>query len=140
MITSWVRLPPLTQREGLTRMSEMSLNVDTLFGNVESCNTDQLLFHRLHERDLSSSTLVLDGRSHSFFLLHFAHKISELDITANRLFGPHPKTATYVCIWEIHLGSVKASLSAHQALGGRHRRTFPLGPQHARCGFRESAE
>ena len=48
-------------------MSEMSLNVDTLFGNVESCNTDQLLFHRLHERDLSSSTLVLDGRSHSFF-------------------------------------------------------------------------
>ena len=48
-------------------------------------------------------------------MIFLAYSQPELDITANRLFGPHPKTATYVCIWEIHLGSVKASLSAHQA-------------------------
>ena len=34
-----------------------------------------------------------------------------LDITANRLFGPQPRTATYVCIWEIRLGGVKLLLS-----------------------------
>jgi len=38
-----------------------------------------------------------------------------LDIIANRLFGPQPRTATYVCIWEIALGSVKASVSANDA-------------------------
>ncbi|KAG6911117.1 hypothetical protein DXG01_003857 [Tephrocybe rancida] len=35
-----------------------------------------------------------------------------LDITANRLFGPQPRTATYICIWEINLGATKALLSA----------------------------
>lgn len=35
-----------------------------------------------------------------------------IDITANRLFGPQPRTATYICIWEINLGRVKALLSA----------------------------
>lgn len=39
-----------------------------------------------------------------------------LDITAHRLFGPQPRTATYVCIWEISLGAVKLLLSAS---GGR---------------------
>ena len=38
-----------------------------------------------------------------------------IDITANRLFGPQPRTLTYACIWEIVVGNVKASLSAHQA-------------------------
>lgn len=37
-----------------------------------------------------------------------------IDITAHRLFGPQPKTATYVCIWEIALGSVKGSASAQE--------------------------
>lgn len=46
---------------------------------------------------------------------HHAHGPVGLDITANRLFGPQPKASTYVCIWETHLESVKASLSAHQA-------------------------
>jgi hypothetical protein len=39
-----------------------------------------------------------------------------LDITAHRLFGPQPRTATYVCIWEICLGAVKLLLSPS---GGR---------------------
>lgn len=30
-----------------------------------------------------------------------------IEITANRLFGPPPRTRTYVCVWEIALGHVK---------------------------------
>lgn len=30
-----------------------------------------------------------------------------IDITANRLFGPSPRTRTYVCVWEIAIGHVK---------------------------------
>ncbi len=37
---------------------------------------------------------------------------SDLDITANRLFGPQPETSTYLCIWEIHVGAVRSVLSA----------------------------
>lgn len=37
-----------------------------------------------------------------------------IDITANRLFGPQPRTATYVCVWEIKLGSIKGIMSAEQ--------------------------
>lgn len=38
-----------------------------------------------------------------------------INITANRLFGPQPRTATYVCLWEIHLGPIKSALSAAEA-------------------------
>lgn len=37
-----------------------------------------------------------------------------IDVTANRLFGPQPHASTYVCIWEVHLGDVKACLSAYE--------------------------
>jgi hypothetical protein len=30
-----------------------------------------------------------------------------IEITANRLFGPPPRTRTYVCLWEIAVGHVK---------------------------------
>jgi hypothetical protein len=40
---------------------------------------------------------------------------SGIDITANRLFGPLPRTITYVCIWEISIGALKAALSAKDA-------------------------
>lgn len=35
-----------------------------------------------------------------------------LSITANRLFGPQPRTATYVCIWTIDIGDVMGLTSA----------------------------
>ncbi|KIM31189.1 hypothetical protein M408DRAFT_327476 [Serendipita vermifera MAFF 305830] len=37
--------------------------------------------------------------------------ISELDIIAHRLFGPRPQTATYVCIWEIGVGDISATIA-----------------------------
>lgn len=35
-----------------------------------------------------------------------------VDILANRLFGPQPLAAAYVCFWEINVGSVKGVFSA----------------------------
>lgn len=35
---------------------------------------------------------------------------SGLEITANRLFGPQPRTSTYICIWSIYLGSMVGSV------------------------------
>lgn len=33
-----------------------------------------------------------------------------LEVTANRLFGPQPHTATYICIWSFYLGAVIGSV------------------------------
>jgi hypothetical protein len=33
-----------------------------------------------------------------------------LEVTANRLFGPQPRTATYVCIWSFYLGAIVGSI------------------------------
>ncbi|KAG9316547.1 hypothetical protein JVU11DRAFT_2597 [Chiua virens] len=69
---------------------EMSLNVGELKGCiVESCPEEEF-FH--NKRRFLRETIVVDG----------------FDITTNRLFGPPPRTRTYVCLWEIALGHVKA--------------------------------
>lgn len=34
-----------------------------------------------------------------------------LHITGNRLFGPQPQTAVYLCLWEITLGAVSAQMT-----------------------------
>jgi hypothetical protein len=36
---------------------------------------------------------------------------SGFDITANRLFGPQPRAAAYCCMWEIHVGDLKGTIS-----------------------------
>ncbi|KAJ3826303.1 hypothetical protein F5880DRAFT_1610366 [Lentinula raphanica] len=77
---------------------EMTLNVGTIGSNIEEHFPENLIcpdFKSKRPRD----ALIIDG----------------LDITANRLFGPVPRTLTYVCIWEIHLGGAKAALSAYEA-------------------------
>ncbi|THU95661.1 hypothetical protein K435DRAFT_829044 [Dendrothele bispora CBS 962.96] len=71
---------------------EMSLNTHTIFGSVE----DNYPETAVHSKRDSRSCLVIDS----------------LDITANRLFGAPPRTLTYLCIWEIHFGRVKATCSA----------------------------
>ena len=44
-----------------------------------------------------------------------AYKEVGIDIVAHRLFGPQPHTATYLCIWDIHIGRIMARLSALEA-------------------------
>ncbi|KAF9529375.1 hypothetical protein CPB83DRAFT_789894 [Crepidotus variabilis] len=72
---------------------EMSLNIDRILGSVKQDSIGHV------SPDVSHEVLCIEG----------------LDIVANRLFGSQPRTATYVCIWEIAVGDVKASLSANQA-------------------------
>jgi hypothetical protein len=40
----------------------------------------------------------------------------DVDIVANRLFGPEPDASTYVCIWEIQLSHIKGSITAKDAM------------------------
>ncbi|KAJ7703124.1 hypothetical protein B0H17DRAFT_922585 [Mycena rosella] len=76
---------------------ELSLNVGTVTGCIEPDFPERMTYARLKRRP--KEIVVIDG----------------IDITANRLFGPLPRTVTYVCIWEISIGPVKAALSARDA-------------------------
>ncbi|KAG8213869.1 hypothetical protein J3R82DRAFT_10613 [Butyriboletus roseoflavus] len=68
---------------------DMSLNVGEIRGCIMKACPEGEFFRdtRRHFKE----TLVVDG----------------MEITANRLFGPPPRTRTYVCVWEIALGHVK---------------------------------
>ncbi|KAF8678264.1 fermentation associated protein [Rhizoctonia solani] len=44
-------------------------------------------------------------------------KVEGIDITANRLFGPQPEVATYLCIWEILPGEISGRLSVSSLVG-----------------------
>ncbi|KAH7927135.1 hypothetical protein BV22DRAFT_1193843 [Leucogyrophana mollusca] len=73
---------------------EMSLNVGEISGAVlRSCSEDLLMKGGYQSR---RGMFLIDG----------------IDITAHRLFGPQPRTRTYVCIWEISVGAIKALASA----------------------------
>ncbi|KAH6910365.1 hypothetical protein BKA70DRAFT_1272889, partial [Coprinopsis sp. MPI-PUGE-AT-0042] len=67
---------------------EMTLNVDTIRGRVD-CSVPEKVDYRLAKRK-SKEVLMIDG----------------IDVVANRLFGPRPHTATYLCVWEISLGNL----------------------------------
>ncbi|KAG5648496.1 hypothetical protein DXG03_003107 [Asterophora parasitica] len=90
---------------------EMSLNVGTLSGGLVSDYPEKVTYKKTANG--GKDIIHIDG----------------LDITANRLFGPQPRTATYVCIWEINLGRVKALLTASEgrllaAVGDAFRLNF----------------
>ncbi|TDL24302.1 hypothetical protein BD410DRAFT_116796 [Rickenella mellea] len=75
---------------------EMSLNIDPIKAMVV---TDCPDLSQAHHFDFSKykESLVIEG----------------VDITANRLFGPQPRTSTYLCMWEIHIGDVRSSVTVH---------------------------
>ncbi|KAF9475774.1 hypothetical protein BDN70DRAFT_996181 [Pholiota conissans] len=74
---------------------EMALNTDIVMGVISQDDLEP----STAKRCIGTEILMIDG----------------IDITANRLFGPQPRTATYICIWEIAIGKVKASLTAQEA-------------------------
>ncbi|KAF5370617.1 hypothetical protein D9758_002040 [Tetrapyrgos nigripes] len=75
---------------------EMSLNIDPVSASVEKDYPEVVVYSRRESR----SCFVIDG----------------IDITANRLFGAPPRTLTYTCIWEIHLGATKIDCSSADAV------------------------
>ncbi|OJA20857.1 hypothetical protein AZE42_02968 [Rhizopogon vesiculosus] len=74
---------------------DMSLNLNAVRGSVLEACSEHVFFGQGHQH-----------YRHSFL-------IDGLNITANRLFGPQPRTRTYVCVWEIGVGPVKALLTSH---------------------------
>ncbi|KAI1795480.1 hypothetical protein LXA43DRAFT_1178514 [Ganoderma leucocontextum] len=78
---------------------EMSLNVDTITGRLSDHCYNASVFSTSNHFGTRREKIIVDG----------------LDVTANRLFGHRPATSTYVCIWEIHVGDVKAALNAYEA-------------------------
>ncbi|RPD53525.1 hypothetical protein L227DRAFT_535889, partial [Lentinus tigrinus ALCF2SS1-6] len=77
---------------------EMSLNVDMITGRISEHCYNASVFSTSNKYGIKREKIVIDG----------------LDVTANRLFGHRPATSTYVCIWEIHAGDVKAVLNAYE--------------------------
>ncbi|KAH7874742.1 uncharacterized protein C8R40DRAFT_1171340 [Lentinula edodes] len=77
---------------------EMTLNIGTISSSIEEQFPETLTYPEIKAKK-AHAVLIVDG----------------IDIVANRLFGPVPRTITYVCLWEIHVGGIKASLSAYQA-------------------------
>lgn len=75
----------------------MSLNIDPISARIEPDCPEKVGY--LASRRKTPDILLIDG----------------VDITANRLFGPPARTLTYVCIWEISVGAVKALLSVPDA-------------------------
>lgn len=76
----------------------MSLNAEPLSGSIVDDFPDLSLTPDPRSR-YGRESLFIDG----------------FDVVANRLSGHHPKTSTYLCIWEIHVGRVKSFLSTAQA-------------------------
>ncbi|KAJ8503140.1 hypothetical protein ONZ45_g11120 [Pleurotus djamor] len=73
---------------------EMSLNIDPVSCYVKKDFPAELT--RKAFKRPKQDTLLVDG----------------INIVANRLFGPQPRTSTYLCIWEIQIGDIKGVLSA----------------------------
>ncbi|KAI0267154.1 hypothetical protein BC834DRAFT_969170 [Gloeopeniophorella convolvens] len=76
---------------------ELNFNVGPVYGDVESDYSERSIFAR-NKWFPDSEVFMIDG----------------IDILANRLFGPQPVAAAYVCIWELNLGAIKGALSASQ--------------------------
>ncbi|CDO69204.1 hypothetical protein BN946_scf185042.g106 [Trametes cinnabarina] len=77
---------------------EMSLNIDTVSGRFAQHCYSSTILSLSRKSGNRRDKILIDG----------------LDIVAHRLFGPRPAAATYICIWEIHIGDVKASLNAYE--------------------------
>lgn len=102
---------------------EMALNIDTVIGRaVEHCSEKLLLAPSSYLQ--GGETFVIDGEYHHIACMFlFPDSSTGISITANRLFGPQPYTATYLCLWEIHIVSINALASVAesrilQAAGG----------------------
>lgn len=93
----------------------MSLNLASLSGDIVDHVSDEV-FLGTEPYQPRAEQLVVDGakKNHCTFVFVKSNFMPGLDIVANRLFGPQPRTSTYLCIWEIHLADVKTSLNAQE--------------------------
>jgi hypothetical protein len=90
---------------------EMNLNTGTIYGTIESDYSERSIFSR-PPLFPSSEAMLIEGFCVTCGAKPAADSPIGVDILANRLFGPQPSAAAYVCFWEIHVGSVKGVFSA----------------------------
>jgi hypothetical protein len=89
---------------------EMNLNTGTIFGNIEYNYTERSIFTR-SQWFPSSEVFLIEGTC-TASAIKLADIFVGIDILADRLFGPQPLAAAYVCFWEINVGSVKGMFSS----------------------------
>ncbi|KAG7440025.1 uncharacterized protein BT62DRAFT_646663 [Guyanagaster necrorhizus] len=78
---------------------DLSLNTGSITGYIDSNCPEKVLYASQSKPPNAKSVLLIEG----------------LDIVANRLFGPVPRTITYFCVWNIKVDSIKGVLSAAEA-------------------------
>ncbi|KAI0699566.1 hypothetical protein BC835DRAFT_1412549 [Cytidiella melzeri] len=77
---------------------EVTLNIDSIATSVTAHCPEDVHAAWAIQRS-AKEVLIVDG----------------LDIVAHRLFGPMPRTSTYFCVWEFHVGKVAGCLDALEA-------------------------
>lgn len=87
----------------------MSLNIDP-FRVIEMPECATMLNEGFDGFLDYADCIRVQGTFVPFSNCHCSHPRTGLEITANRLFGPQPRTATYICIWSIYLGRVVGSV------------------------------
>ncbi|KAG9009804.1 hypothetical protein FRB93_005075 [Tulasnella sp. JGI-2019a] len=125
-------------RKGKSNMFEVTFSLDmvnpcTFFPQeIYDCKaalmmrtTSFQVYLRLHdyflELSVNSTPAVISATPDCAPLLEKGHSsyrprggrilLDGLDVVAKRLFGPQPHTSTYLCIWDIHVGSIRGVLS-----------------------------
>jgi len=113
MTILWVSQHQIIESQLLTCVTDMSLNLNAIRGSVLDTCSEHVFFRQGHQSYKDS--FLIDGTVdciHSSQLILISTP-QGLNITANRLFGPQPRTRTYICVWEIGVGPVKALLTSH---------------------------
>lgn len=90
----------------------MTLNIGCISGCVLAKSSDRALFDAPKEIIQQEAFFVQGSftRNSHASSAYLSGLLQGINILANRLFGPPPRTATYVCNWEIDIGDVKGRL------------------------------
>jgi hypothetical protein len=111
MTFSWACFSLWSVQDSLTFPKEMSINVDAISGCIRHQCLDNHFFATPLRSDLKEAFLIDGNHNLSSFSVSESMFGSGLDITANRLFGPQPRTAAYCCMWEIRFGDFRGTMS-----------------------------
>jgi hypothetical protein len=92
----------------------MTLNVDSISTSISpSCPEDLRAAWGIQRN--GKEILIIDSKPLILVCALVLKCVVGLDIVAHRLFGPLPRTSTYFCIWEFHVGNVAGRMNALDA-------------------------
>jgi hypothetical protein len=92
---------------------EMNITMPVMQACIESSMSENDLFHNGYV--MPRAMMVVDGKLCYPYHVPCTHVSLGFDVVANRLFGPPPEVHTYVCVWEITIGTIKASSTSTEA-------------------------